>query len=536
MEFNLLYEPWVAVITNQGEEKEVSLLDVFEHAHEYRSLAGELPTQDFAVLRLLLAVMYATFTRADVDGGLGRIDTSDKALTRWKKLWDAGAFPIEVIKDRLIPYKERFFLFHSERPFYQVGGMERGTEYTAAKLIGDLSESGNKPRLFPLRSGNAKECLSDSEAARWLLYLNAFDDTSAKPSVRGAGLPSVGAGWLGKLGLIAIEGKNLFETLVLNLVLIDSDGGVFSTSRATWELDEVRQGERVKIPRPACPLELLTLQSRRILLQREDRLVTGYLLMGGDFFDRENAFIEQMTVWREDSSTKTDTFSPKRHREAQQAWRGFSSLLAKTSNTQRQPGVISWISRLYTDNLIDKKLFSVRIAGIQFADKDFYVDGIISDSLTMSFELLADLGNDWIVEIGRHLKTTDNCVRQLGILALDIALASGNSDDKNRAGVKASAQERAYSALDIPFRTWLAGIDPKKDDHIEKQEEWINEMRQIIITIANDMIEEAGEKARVGIYKAGDSRPTIENVPRSYRKFEIKVNQLCAFQTGGNDE
>ena len=42
--------------------------------------------------------------------------------------------------------------------------------------------------------------MSYAQAARWLLYVNGFDDTSAKP--KGKNLPSVGAGWLGKLGLI----------------------------------------------------------------------------------------------------------------------------------------------------------------------------------------------------------------------------------------------------------------------------------------------------------------------------------------------
>jgi len=526
-EFNLLYEPWVAVITNQGEEKEVSLLEVFEYAHEYRMLAGELPTQDFAVLRLLLAIMYATFMRADTDGKLDKIDSSDKALSRWKQLWDRGAFPIEVIKARLAPYKDRFFLFHPERPFYQVADLERGTEYSAAKLIGDLSESSNKPRLFPLRTGSAKEYLENAEAARWLLYLNAFDDTSAKPSIRKSGMPSVGAGWLGKLGLVAIEGNTLFETLLLNFVLVDENGNVSRALKATWELDEVRKKERVKIPVPTDLLELLTLQSRRVFLQREDGFVTGYLLLGGDFFDRENAFTEQMTTWRKDTSAKTDIYTPKRHRETRQVWRDLSSLLAETSDAQRRPGIVSWMATLRKAGLIQQKVFKLRIAGIQFADRDFYVDGIISDSLTMSVGLLTELGREWIDEVGRLIDITDKCVWHLGILAQDIALALGNDDEKNRAGVKAAAQERAYFALDIPFRKWLAGVDPEVDDHVEKQKEWIDKMRCIILGIANDLVKEAGEKAIVGIYKVGETSTIIENAPRAIRQFRNKIYQLC---------
>jgi CRISPR system Cascade subunit CasA len=537
-EFNLLSEPWVVVVTREGVEKEVSLLEVFEHAHEYRALAGELATQDFAILRLLEAILHATFTRADLEGRFDPIDSPDKALTRWKQLWDAGAFPLEAIKARLLPYEDRFYLFHPERPFYQVATLTQGTEYTAAKLIGDLSESGNKPRLFPLRSGTAKEYLSHAEAARWLLYLNGYDDTSAKPSVRGAGLPSVGAGWLGKLGLVAAEGETLFETLLFNFVLLDSNDQRFITSQATWELDEVRQAERVNIPLPTDPLQLLTLHSRRVLLKRENGLVSGYLLLGGDFFERENAFIEQMTVWRKDATAKTDTYVPKRHRESRQVWRDFSALLAETSSERglRQPGIVSWMATLRLSGLVDKRLFKLKVAGIQFADKDFYVDGIISDSLSMNFNMLTELGNAWVDEIGFLVTVTDKCVWQLGVFAQDIAQSVGNDDERGRANVKAAAQERAYFALDAPFREWLARLDPHSDDHYEMQKAWLDQASRIIEGIAQDIVEEAGERAIVGIYKVGDTSTTIKNAPSAMRFLKYRLAQLCDLSERRTDE
>lgn len=47
-----------------------------------------------------------------------------------------------------------------------------------------MSESGNKLRLFPLYAGQNKEQLSYPQAARWLLCVNGYDDTSAKPKER----------------------------------------------------------------------------------------------------------------------------------------------------------------------------------------------------------------------------------------------------------------------------------------------------------------------------------------------------------------
>ena len=60
--------------------------------------------------------------------------------------------------------------------------------------------SSNKTRLFPPRTGEDKTEVSYGEAARWLLYVNGYDDTSAKPKGKIC-LPQVRVG-LEKLGLI----------------------------------------------------------------------------------------------------------------------------------------------------------------------------------------------------------------------------------------------------------------------------------------------------------------------------------------------
>ena len=64
-----------------------------------------------------------------------------------------------------------------------------------------------------------------------------------------AKLPSPGAGWLGKLGIVYLNGKNLFETLMLNLVLINNDN-VESEEHPLWERDVPPTSERREIPYP----------------------------------------------------------------------------------------------------------------------------------------------------------------------------------------------------------------------------------------------------------------------------------------------
>ena len=150
IEFNLLTEPWVRVRRPDNTVQEVSLTDALLHAQDYVDLAGEMPTQDAAMLRLLLAVLFTVFSRVNVEGEPEPFEEEDDALARWGDLWQLEHFPEQPLRDYLEQWKDRFWLFHPTHPFWQVPGAAIGTEYNAAKLNGEMSESSNKLRLFPL--------------------------------------------------------------------------------------------------------------------------------------------------------------------------------------------------------------------------------------------------------------------------------------------------------------------------------------------------------------------------------------------------
>lgn len=152
-EFNLLEEAWIRVLKDDCSEELVSLPEAMIHAHEYRDLCGDTPEQDMAVLRLLLAVLHTVFSKMDENGQNNVIDTPTQARKRWRALWEKGYFKEDVIRTYLEKYHERFWLFHDQYPFWQIPEAAVGTEYTVAKLNGELSESGNKVRLFPLCNG-----------------------------------------------------------------------------------------------------------------------------------------------------------------------------------------------------------------------------------------------------------------------------------------------------------------------------------------------------------------------------------------------
>ena len=137
--FNLLDEPWISVVYDEkGTTKEVSLQELFINAHQYKDLAGDTKTQDFAVLRVLLAVLHTVFSRFDADGNVYEYlavderfkqiepveesniaDYQDDLYDTWIALWESGKFP-DIVNHYLEKWRDRFYLFDEEYPFFQV--------------------------------------------------------------------------------------------------------------------------------------------------------------------------------------------------------------------------------------------------------------------------------------------------------------------------------------------------------------------------------------------------------------------------------
>lgn len=536
--FNLLHEPWLKIIWSDGKTDQISLLDTFQHAHEIKCIAGDIHTQDIAVLRLLLSILHSTFgkksngTYVEIMGCQGTPPGPGMIIDRWKTLWNTRKFPYETIYSYLLKYEEHFFLVHPERPFYQVAQLSFGTTYSNAKLNGELSESNNKIRLFSQRTGEEKNKLSYDEAARWLLHINGFDDTSSKP--KGKNLGSPGVGWLGKLGLIYATGENLFETLMLNLVLLrDGENELWGVEKPVWELDIVRADERTPITVPNNQSELLTIQSRRLLLNFSEATITGYTLLGGDYFNPEDeVFVEQMTCWQKPSKSSKSTreFIPRRHQRDKQLWRDFSTLLSIGSGHKR-PGIVDWLSRLQRERVLSKKMIRFSSTGISYADKDFFAEDIISDNIEFSMNLLSELGVAWSNRIIEEIETTDLLVSQLVYLAECLAKASGASSDVN---LKTPTKEQAYFMLDIPFRRWLIQVDPESMEIDTACEEWWSIEKSIVRDLGRRLVEQSSPQSFVGKELKEKSVTRNYSTPECYNRFLLKTSSRKQL-LGGKD-
>lgn len=171
----------------------------------------------------------------------------------------------------------------------QVAGLHTATGATSglSKLIAEVPDGAP---YFTTRAGDGLSHVGPAEAARWVVHCQAFDPSGIKsgavgdPRVKGGKGYPIGVGWCGNLGLVIAEGRDLAETLLLNLVL---DHPSTAEDVPVWEREEPLTAAVDPVlatrGRSHGPVELLVWQSRRIrLIPRDDGNVVDALVWDVD--------------------------------------------------------------------------------------------------------------------------------------------------------------------------------------------------------------------------------------------------------------
>lgn len=414
---------------------------------------------------------------------------------------------------------------------------EAGTAGDVAKLNGELLESDNKLRLFKTVGMDG---LTYAQATRWLISLMAYDDTSAKATKdlpEGQKYPSLGVGWLGRLGYIQAQGKTLFETLMLNLTLL-RDGQTAWESRVVsedaylvrpcWELDRPRDRERTEVPLPKTLAALCTVQSRRMRLSRQGDRVGGYLLLGGDFFNKEDAFVEQMTLWRNANAGKKNQppcFVPCQHDASKQFWREFpTAFVPSDKEGEHQPGVVKWVTTLRKQDCLDRNaLVRFSVCAMGYGDKYFFVKDTFEDGLAFHTALLDDAGAGARERIVAEIELCEKAASAVRGLARDLAAAAGGETDG------AAVRDQFYFRVDRPFRQWLEALDPAGDVDAAI-DAWRDTARNIALTLGDELARAAGPAAFVGrtVKKklAGKEMAMHYSTPEARRSFMRAISAI----------
>ena len=483
-EFNLIDESWIPVVLPDGEIQEVSLMDVFKNAENYVDIAGETPMQYVALLRLLLAITHTVITRKH-DG----FASPEEALDYWQEQWEDGKFCPEDFENYFQKWHERFWLIHPERPFFQVPSAEYGTACTAAKLHGELLESNNKVKLFRGVTGEEIEKLDNPKTARWLVTLESFDDASLKKKRKDA--PSIKPAWAGQLGNLYAHGSSLFETLWLNTIFLNDNGELYGEDKTCWELPELREEERTEIPLPDNIAELLTLQCRRVCLKRESDFTIGYSILGGDFFDRTNAFIEPYTIWKvqKEKGKPTGVFFPKQFENGRQMWRAIPEIFEKNSESYRKPGIERWLSLLKENEILDEEeVISFKALSLDYGSQSSAIESCYSDTLSFGASVLEASDNQVYQSVISEISKCDKCADYLKKLWVSIETSKGKrmlKDADSEAVVAAF-----YHSIDGVFRSFFYRITTTTDKNSRDTavQSFEQALRQIALQMGENLV------------------------------------------------
>lgn len=553
-DYNLLDRPWVNVTYTDGHVCEVSLKTLLFDAHLIREISGDMPQQTLPILRTALAVLYRAYGKDH--HGLAEKGDNSVLMSYWKFIWDSGRFDQGILKEYLDEFHDRFYLFDSENPFYQTPGLEYSSEKKEYDDIGELVADVPKPKkfLFSMRTKTNLESVSLAEAARWLIFLQAYDTAGIKSPVVGethilrnrvyAPNSRVGTGWLGALGGVYLEGSSLFHTLMLNWALVNpqakEEGDLWfgnPTDLAPWE--RKAPGPDMNLDyRPTGVVDMLTLQSRRVRLipDRTKTRVVGIIKCYGDCIRAENMDgMEPMTAWRKGSeqlrqklNLPVPPHSPATFTSGRAIWRQLQPLLSVKSDDDSddmRPGVIKWAENLQRSGCLgDSKTGDVlQVARIHtqamtYGTQSSLYDDAIDDSIDANLQLLhhdAPAVGVVVDVIGR----TEEAVKALSVLAAQLAKCSGSAAEGDRFyAFSDRVKEEAYSALDGLFRERIADFVPTARIE-EYRSDWCQAVHRVLWEMGRDQVEQSHAPSFVA------KRPETQLPQRIFGSFQYKLNK-----------
>ncbi|WP_296137271.1 type I-E CRISPR-associated protein Cse1/CasA [uncultured Tessaracoccus sp.] len=492
MSFNLIDEPWVPVLYARGRSSDVSLSTLFQDATEIRRISAELPTVSFAILRLALAICHhalGVHTRADVA----------------RQLRDG--IEVDKVLGYLEQYKDRFDLFHPDRPFYQVGSLHtaKGEVSGLEKLIADVP---NGSPYMTMRSGEGLRTITAAEAAQWLVHAQAFDPSGIRsgavgdPLVKGGKGYPIGPAWAGRIGGVVLHGAHLAQTLTFNMVPVPEN----PLDIPVWAAPEPQTERRELEAEPAGPLSVLTWQARRVRLEGDRDGVTGVVLAQGDQLKEQNRMpVEPMTAWRyskpQTAKFKLKVYMPQKHNPARAMWRGVPALL-KTSSSEIDGSPASLPPATVT-SLREQSGWAgdydlraiIETVGMEYGPQEATVEEVVNDTLGIQLSLLSEEAAQIREMLDSCIATADACVYALGRMGANVAAAAGDFDGVE--GAKDRAMLLAWAELDAPARAWISRLSSASSVPDERLA-WQKLLATTLLRLASTLSEGASTAAVVG--------------------------------------
>lgn len=328
--FNLVDEPWIPCLYQDGKPNQFGILDALVKAHEIREIFDSSPLVVTTLHRLLLAILHRNF--------------GPESLTDWKKLWQRGHWDEATLRGYFNQWRYRFDLFHPERPFYQVPEMKNDEEQPIQKhpvhLLALEASAGNNPTLFDHSFSTAPATFTPARAARYLLARQGYSIGFGKsnpfyfkdsPLIRGLSVLTLG--------------DSLWETLALNLVAYNAERPIPRSG------EDLPAWEKETLPEPNNTgnairgyVDYLTWQSRRIHLFTEGNppLVRWCQV-------QQNLMLPEpppLDPFKSYIPNKEKGWRPRGIVPEKAVWRDSHTLFQAADQSLR-PGVFDWAGRIW---------------------------------------------------------------------------------------------------------------------------------------------------------------------------------------------
>lgn len=346
--FDLIIQPWLPVVCDDGSFAKLGLRDVLIQSPHLREVAHDSPLFVASIYPLLTAIMHRVLP--------GRTDRERE--TEWRRIWAQGKFDdadVKAIDNYFARWDDRFDLFHPRFPFYQVAGLEMNESSDLSRLA--MEEQLNKSSPFANDTNPDWLAPSSALAARLLVTIQNFAlgfGKSSRAKIAGADVepPYSADGPLLRGLTVWPSGETLFRTLMLCLVpheLADADAPCWEIDAPHELRDKLVSGRRqTTTPRGVC--DLLTLQSRLIRLLPEER--NGEIIVPRAFFtqgrslEKDEAGRPAFHPLKLYSTSKKEGVLLLALSESRAVWRNAHTLLSSKSRGHNRLNLLGWTAQL----------------------------------------------------------------------------------------------------------------------------------------------------------------------------------------------
>jgi len=448
--FDLLIDDWIPCLEAGDIPKPYSIRSALRNACHIRSIEHESPVVCIAVFRLLLAFCY----RVAYANGVPL-----SSFRNWKVLqtaWREGV-PPKWIDNYLDAYscRDRFRLFDDKYPFFQLAGLkcQGGKQPETATRLAFEQFGGTPTSLWE----HSPEIPSVENAALYLVTCQAFGASASNTSNAKVGdleySPTGRTFAPAYTGCIVwLEGENLLETLMLNLVdydLTDTDLPIWEKPLSVHVLrarqpqkakqgDVDKDGQQIKIGKkmgdyrvasPTGPVQLFTWPSRAVLLTKPEngQVKAVHFTQGLALSDQP---VDPMKPYNQEGKP----INLQRHKAA---WRELHSLLAIQPNHNRTVLALSHAARSGMAGRLN-------VAGIARGDEAAKILFWRRERMPVPAALLADV--NLIERLGGLLQNAKDAAFELNKRTRRIAKLYLAPDAESPTGRKADPEEIAKVA------------------------------------------------------------------------------------------